>query len=143
MRADRRRRAAAPGANLNTDGGPDGPAIFGIRVHRNDRDATGRSTNRDGAGSRNELLRAVAGDRQGDAWVGRALMGAAESRDGDGSRRPTRESSSGATPIAGQGDDDFSGMQHIVRGLASREDIPDEWWAEVGLSRTLPQEGSN
>ncbi|KAH8845869.1 hypothetical protein MCOR27_004326 [Pyricularia oryzae] len=28
-------------------------------------------------------------------------------------------------------------MQRIVRRLATREDIPDEWWAEVGLSRTL------
>ncbi len=33
-------------------------------------------------------------------------------------------------------------MQHIVRSLARREDIPDEWWAEVGLSRTLPHGNS-
>lgn len=31
-------------------------------------------------------------------------------------------------------------MQRIVRNLARREDIPDEWWAEVGLSRSLPRE---
>ncbi len=33
----------------------------------------------------------------------------------------------------------LGGMQRIVRGLARREDIPDEWWAEAGLSRNLPR----
>lgn len=28
-------------------------------------------------------------------------------------------------------------MQRIVRNLARREDIPDEWWADAGLSRSL------
>lgn len=28
-------------------------------------------------------------------------------------------------------------MQRIVMNLARRQDIPDEWWAEAGLSRTL------
>ena len=37
----------------------------------------------------------------------------------------------------------IGGMQHIVRSLARREDIPDEWWAEAGLSRTLPREESS
>jgi hypothetical protein len=36
----------------------------------------------------------------------------------------------------------IGGMQRIVRNLARREDIPDEWWAEVGLSRTLSRETS-
>lgn len=34
----------------------------------------------------------------------------------------------------------MGGMQRIVQRLAHREDIPDEWWAEVGLSRTIPLE---
>lgn len=34
-------------------------------------------------------------------------------------------------------------MQRIVRNLARREDIPDEWWAEAGLSRMLGREGSS
>lgn len=34
----------------------------------------------------------------------------------------------------------IGGMLHIVRNLARREDIPDEWWAEAGLSRTLPRD---
>lgn len=33
-------------------------------------------------------------------------------------------------------------MQRIVRNLARREDIPDEWWAEVGLSRSLSREAA-
>ncbi|KFY62093.1 hypothetical protein V496_04747 [Pseudogymnoascus sp. VKM F-4515 (FW-2607)] len=41
----------------------------------------------------------------------------------------------------GQSDgESMGGMQRIVQRLAHREDIPDEWWAEVGLSRTIPHE---
>ena len=41
----------------------------------------------------------------------------------------------------GQADGErMGGMQRIVQRLARREDIPDEWWAEVGLSRTIPHE---
>ncbi len=36
----------------------------------------------------------------------------------------------------------LSGMHRIVRGLASRQDIPDEWWAEAGLSRSMRYEDS-
>ena len=50
--------------------------------------------------------------------------------------------------LTGRADDDdddndlevFGGvesMQRIVRNFARRQDIPDEWWAEAGLSRTL------
>ncbi|KAK8124720.1 uncharacterized protein PG998_000479 [Apiospora kogelbergensis] len=31
----------------------------------------------------------------------------------------------------------LSDMQRIVQGLASREDIPDQWWAAAGLSRSF------
>ncbi|KAI1756283.1 hypothetical protein F4782DRAFT_485556 [Xylaria castorea] len=34
----------------------------------------------------------------------------------------------------------LSGMHRIVRGLASRGDIPDEWWAQAGLSRSMSWE---
>ncbi|KAI0427609.1 hypothetical protein F5Y09DRAFT_315723 [Xylaria sp. FL1042] len=34
----------------------------------------------------------------------------------------------------------LSGMHRIVRGLASRVDIPDEWWAQAGLSRSMSWE---
>ncbi|KAK7754763.1 hypothetical protein SLS62_003323 [Diatrype stigma] len=36
----------------------------------------------------------------------------------------------------------LSGMHRIVRGLASRQDIPDEWWAEAGLNRSMRYEDS-
>ncbi|KAI1177747.1 hypothetical protein F4777DRAFT_541150 [Nemania sp. FL0916] len=34
----------------------------------------------------------------------------------------------------------LSGMHRIVRGLASRGDIPDEWWLQAGLSRSMSWE---
>ncbi|CAJ2502459.1 Uu.00g098530.m01.CDS01 [Anthostomella pinea] len=37
----------------------------------------------------------------------------------------------------------LSGMHRIVSGLATREDIPDEWWAQAGLSRSMSWEESN
>lgn len=36
----------------------------------------------------------------------------------------------------------LSDMHRIVRGLASRQDIPDEWWAGAGLSRAIDFDGS-
>jgi hypothetical protein len=37
----------------------------------------------------------------------------------------------------------LSGMHRIVRALASRVDIPDEWWAQAGLSRSMSWDDSN
>ncbi|TRX97285.1 hypothetical protein FHL15_002079 [Xylaria flabelliformis] len=37
----------------------------------------------------------------------------------------------------------LSGMHRIVRGLASRGDIPDEWWAQAGLSRSMSWEDAS
>jgi hypothetical protein len=34
----------------------------------------------------------------------------------------------------------LSQMQSIVQGLAARQDIPDQWWAAVGLTRSMTQE---
>lgn len=31
----------------------------------------------------------------------------------------------------------LSGMHRIIRALVLRQDIPDEWWAEAGLSRSF------
>lgn len=53
--------------------------------------------------------------------------------DADGDSAPTSHSH---TP----NDNALHGMQMIMRNLARREDIPDEWWAGAGLSRTLPEE---
>jgi len=47
----------------------------------------------------------------------------------------------GALPSANEDSLEYwggiGGLRRIVRSLARREDIPDEWWAEVGLSRNL------
>lgn len=37
----------------------------------------------------------------------------------------------------------LGGMQHIVRSLVRREDIPNDWWVDAGLSRTLPREDAS
>ncbi|ETS74912.1 hypothetical protein PFICI_13396 [Pestalotiopsis fici W106-1] len=34
----------------------------------------------------------------------------------------------------------LSQMQSIVQGLAARQDIPDQWWAAVGLTRSMTSE---
>ncbi|KAK4064887.1 uncharacterized protein Triagg1_8886 [Trichoderma aggressivum f. europaeum] len=57
--------------------------------------------------------------------------------------RPNREGSTGSGPGAQTGDEEWLGMRRIVQSLAAREDIPDEWWAEAGLNRTLPHDESN
>lgn len=85
-----------------------------------------------------------------------------ESEDGEGaelrrteSRRPTPHGRRSYADVAAdpmldptsrdEGNDRpewLSGMHRIVRGLASRQDIPDEWWAEAGLSRSMRYEDS-
>ncbi|KAI0836704.1 hypothetical protein F5Y06DRAFT_273150 [Hypoxylon sp. FL0890] len=35
------------------------------------------------------------------------------------------------------------GMHHIIRRLAARQDIPDEWWQQAGLSRSMSWESIN
>ena len=67
----------------------------------------------------------------------------------DMAARATGGHSSSSNNGGGGGGDDaleflggMGGMQRIVRNLARREDIPDEWWAEAGLSRSLSREGS-
>jgi hypothetical protein len=63
------------------------------------------------------------------------------------SRRPTphseRRSYADVVAALPAGDDRnerlewLSDMQRIVQGLASRQDIPDQWWAAAGLSRSM------
>ncbi|KAI0179537.1 hypothetical protein GGR52DRAFT_536523 [Hypoxylon sp. FL1284] len=72
----------------------------------------------------------------------------------DGSRRslPPRRRSyadvarapSDASPSEIPDDPEWlSSLQQIVRNLASRQDIPDEWWARAGLSRSMSWEEDN
>lgn len=129
-----RLQSAQQGQDVDMNRRPEGAAIFGFRVHRRDQNASGRPSgnSQPSQGSQSPFS---ALDRLGDAWVGRALREAAESREPEGARRLAREGSSGATASAGHNEDDIAGMQHIVRTLARREDIPPEWWAAVGLNR--------
>ncbi|KAI9163003.1 hypothetical protein HJFPF1_04600 [Paramyrothecium foliicola] len=71
-----------------------------------------------------------------DGWVGRLSVGASDEEHGEDSGRRVREGS--ASNNASGGDEDLSGMQRIIRSLSWRQDIPEEWWAEAGLRRTLP-----
>ena len=57
-------------------------------------------------------------------------------------RRTSRSNSNDDLTEALGGVGGIGGMQRIVSNLARREDIPDEWWAEAGLSRTLSREAS-
>ncbi|KAI1394307.1 uncharacterized protein F4822DRAFT_424784 [Hypoxylon trugodes] len=52
-------------------------------------------------------------------------------------RRPTPLSRRSYAAVASDDPEWLSGMHRIVRGLATREDIPDEWWAEAGLTRSM------
>lgn len=71
-----------------------------------------------------------------NGWVGRFLIGVAEGREPEPSSVPQPEGNEAPSSNA-RSDEDWVGMQRIVRRLAHRQDIPDEWWAEVGLSRNV------
>ncbi|KAM3511303.1 hypothetical protein MY11210_005040 [Beauveria gryllotalpidicola] len=75
-----------------------------------------------------------------DSWVGRASIGAGEQ---ENTSLPRHARMMTFSPGAAPAEEDWSGMQHIMRSLAQREDIPEEWWAEAGLSRTLSQQGTS
>ncbi len=60
----------------------------------------------------------------------------------DVTRRTSRSNSNDDLTEMLGGIGGIGGMQRIVSNLARREDIPDEWWAEAGLSRTLSREAS-
>lgn len=66
-------------------------------------------------------------------WVGQLSVGASD--DGGTQEETSRESDTAVAST--HTEDDWAGMQLIVSRLARREDIPDEWWLEAGLSRTL------
>ncbi len=73
-------------------------------------------------------------------WMGRASIGAGEQ---ENTHVPRHARIMTFSPGEAPAEEDLSGMQHIVRSMAQREDIPEEWWLEAGLSRTLSQQGTN
>lgn len=76
----------------------------------------------------------------GNPWVTRAMIGADEQ---ENMHHPRHARLMTFSPGEAPAEEDLSGMQHIVRSMAQREDIPEEWWLEAGLSRTLSQQGAN
>jgi hypothetical protein len=46
---------------------------------------------------------------------------------------PALDPASNTVGVGGTG-----GLQNIIRALAERQDIPNSWWAEAGLSRNIP-----
>lgn len=75
-------------------------------------------------------------------WVGRLSVGASDDEDSTPGqqtrRRPGMSREDSGDSLSGRGNaGELTGMQRIMRNLADRQDIPDEWWAEAGLSRSL------
>ncbi|KAH7148393.1 hypothetical protein EDB81DRAFT_792177 [Dactylonectria macrodidyma] len=81
--------------------------------------------------------------RSRHGWVGHLSVGTSDDEQGTERRSLNRESSATSGNFLNQEEEEWAGMQRIVRSLARREDIPDGWWAEAGLSRTLPQDGTD
>ncbi|KAL6815400.1 hypothetical protein GGI42DRAFT_106947 [Trichoderma sp. SZMC 28013] len=124
-----RRRPAVPEYNL--DGPSDGP-LDGQQSDQSQSERPGHSLHDSRTNGYALLLT--------NSWLTQA--GSEDERGAD-RLRPNREGSTGSGPGAPTGDEEWLGMRRIVQSLAAREDIPDEWWAEAGLSRTLPQDESN
>ncbi|KAF7545807.1 hypothetical protein G7046_g9469 [Stylonectria norvegica] len=71
-------------------------------------------------------------------WIGQLSVGVSDDERGMDRPSPHRESSTTSANNTSLEEEEWTGMQRIVRSLARREDIPDEWWTEAGLSRMLP-----
>ncbi|CAM1500561.1 Fc.00g097230.m01.CDS01 [Cosmosporella sp. VM-42] len=161
-RRDESRRVRLRVPDYNVDGPVDGPA----GTTSNGRGASANSVgseSRQGSQPEGPLLRRrsrSAGDDLTDAtgeeslslsqlrgqrhgWVGHLSVGNSDDEQGTERRSLNRESSAVSGNNTSQGEEDWAGMLRIVRSLARREDIPDEWWAEAGLSRTLPEAGTD
>ncbi|KAL6702338.1 hypothetical protein J3F84DRAFT_357464 [Trichoderma pleuroticola] len=124
-----RRRPAVPEYNL--DGPSDGP-LDEVQSDQSQTSRPGHSLHDSRTNGYALLLT--------NGWLTQA--GSEDERGAD-RLRPNREGSTGSGPAAQTGDEEWLGMRRIVQSLAAREDIPDEWWAEAGLNRTLPHDESN
>ncbi|KXJ87719.1 hypothetical protein Micbo1qcDRAFT_167285 [Microdochium bolleyi] len=86
------------------------------------------------------------GDEALEQILAQRLAGSSGRSNSDSNRRSyadvAADLSLDTAPSADASSDWLTGLHRIVRGLASREDIPDEWWAEAGLSRSM-REDSN
>lgn len=146
------RRLRARVADLTADGSVDGPTEP-RSTRRAGSAPSSRATSRrqrpaddlmvaaavDGNGSLS-VFHNSRGPRHG--WVGQLSVGTSDDEQGTERRSLNREGSAVSGNNTSQGEDDWLGMRRIVQSLARREDIPDEWWAEAGLNRTLPRDGA-
>ncbi|CAH0018010.1 unnamed protein product [Clonostachys rhizophaga] len=100
----------------------------------------GRSLRSDNGSINVYMARPTLLGSQRDGWVGSLSVGATEDSSGSEPPRPTGEGSFMSTGSTTSADEDLVSLQRIVRRLASRDDIPEEWWTETGLSRTLTRD---
>ncbi|CEI67324.1 hypothetical protein FVEN_g5775 [Fusarium venenatum] len=105
---------------------PDGPVVGRLRRARSIRD----HTNHNGY------------NRARQAWVGHLSVGNSDDEQGPERTRRNRENPATSGSNTHSREEDWMSMQRIVHSMARREDIPDEWWAGAGLSRTLPGDGT-
>ncbi|KAJ4326540.1 hypothetical protein N0V84_003063 [Fusarium piperis] len=150
-RRDALRRVRVRVPDYNLDGPVDGPISRGSGAVNSESSAARRRRSPDGplpsgedvTGNTAELDGPlnVAQQRPRHGWVGQLSVGNSDDEQVLERWGVTREDSTTSGNNTIVGDEDWMGMQRIVRSLARREDIPDEWWAEAGLSRNLPGDG--
>lgn len=150
-RRDALRRVRVRVPDYNLDGPIDGPISRGSGAVNSEPSVTRRRRSPDGplpsgedaTGNTAELdgPLPLAHQRPRHGWVGQLSVGNSDDEQVLERWGVTREGSTTSGNNTIVGDDDWMGMQRIVRSLARREDIPDEWWAEAGLSRNLPGDG--
>ncbi|RSL48096.1 hypothetical protein CEP53_009665 [Fusarium sp. AF-6] len=150
-RRDALRRVRVRVPDYNLDGPVDGPISRGSGAVNSEYSAARRRrspygplpSGEDATGNTAELdgPLPLANQRPRHGWVGQLSVGNSDDEQVLERWGVTREGSTTSGNNTTVGDDDWVGMQRIVRSLARREDIPDEWWAEAGLSRNLPGDG--
>lgn len=135
----RLRRSRVP--DFNAEAPTDRDLGFGLRVVGGDSNRPQTALRRGGSDVTrpNTDVNVSFADAEGrrDGWISRVLIGVAGEPGPDTSQpdpAPTANTS-------GRSDEsEWTGMQQIIHSLARRQDIPDEWWAEAGLSRTISSE---
>ncbi|RGP64813.1 hypothetical protein FSPOR_7749 [Fusarium sporotrichioides] len=120
------RDSGAVGSDSRHRRSPDGPVVDHLRRARSIRDRT----NHNGY------------NRARQAWVGHLSVGNSDDEQGPERTRRSQESPAASGSNTHSREEDWMSMQRIVQSMARREDIPDEWWAGAGLSRTLPGDGT-
>ncbi|KAG8677487.1 hypothetical protein FPOAC2_03599 [Fusarium poae] len=120
------RDSGAVSSDLRHPRSPDGPMVDHLRRARSIRDRT----NHNGY------------NRARQAWVGHLSVGNSDDEQGPERTRRIQESPATTGNHSYNTEEDWMTMRRIVQSIARREDIPDDWWAGAGVSRTLPGDGT-